>query len=198
MPVRAEQPASYYDAIYAKGYDTARYHRLYAKILSHLKNFPSPPRILEIGCGTGDLARLLIENGFRHYFGFDFSPEGVKQTLSKLEPLVGKDAVARYAAQKDAYSLASINSSYDYTAVVALEVFEHLDDLRVVEQIRLGTRVLFSVPNFDDLSHVRTYPDTNFISERYARYLHIIQIDQIVHESDPGRIIFLVYAIRTV
>ena len=48
-----------------------------------------------------------------------------------------------------------------YEIVICLETLEHLqDDLAVIEKIKPGAYVIFSVPNFDYESHVRHFIST--------------------------------------
>ena len=57
-----EKGAEYYSDIYRRGYDTGGYVPLYQLVIKMLKNFSSP-RVLELGCGIGDLGRMIIAEG---------------------------------------------------------------------------------------------------------------------------------------
>lgn len=104
-----------------------------------------PNRILEVGCGAGDLARRLLptplgEHGATPaYLGIDLSAEQIAR------------ARARYPEfeflQASVYALPFPDNNFDL--VLACEVFEHLDDptaaLREVERVCRGF-LLLSVP----------------------------------------------------
>ena len=174
MPVKKtkhkEEPARYYNGIYKSAYrtgiyNTARFNAIYNAGMNYL---PKPANILEVGCGTGELGRRLVIAG-HEYEGFDFS----SVALSK-------------------HSLCTLcrvwcGNAYDpetwcrlpFDTVVAVEVFEHLDDLRVLDFIPPGTHVVFSVPNFSSRSHLRTYPDMNSIGKYYEGILDIRRIRRI-------------------
>ena len=50
--------------------------RLQPGVVRLLKDLPSAVRILDLGCGNGELARWLRQAGFRgDYLGLDFSPD---------------------------------------------------------------------------------------------------------------------------
>ena len=54
-----------------------------------LAEIPPPPgRVVELGCGTGTLARLLAEEGY-HVDGLDFAPEMVVRARTKLAGFAG-------------------------------------------------------------------------------------------------------------
>ncbi len=51
----------------------------------HIKNKHSSPRILEVGCGTGDLLVNLAECGYQNTFGIDIAPAAIRLAKSKLK-----------------------------------------------------------------------------------------------------------------
>jgi glycosyltransferase involved in cell wall biosynthesis len=101
-------------------------------------------RILDIGCGQGKLSKY-IEN----YAGFD---------MVKNPYLVADIYTHEYG---------------DYDAYVLLEVLEHLTrDIDIIKKIPVGKEIVFSVPSFDDPSHVRMFtPD--IIRWRYRDVIKI-------------------------
>ena len=58
----AERDAAYYDRIYASGYSTQSYRPIYAAALDFLRRMAAPA-VLELGCGTGDLAHMITQAG---------------------------------------------------------------------------------------------------------------------------------------
>lgn len=70
-----EKNADYYDQIYKNGYNTANYNSLYKEVINILANLNNP-RVLELGCGLGDLGIKIMDKGWS-YRGFDFSQEAI-------------------------------------------------------------------------------------------------------------------------
>ena len=159
----AKAPGSaYYDEVYARAlhyrahWGQSHYATLWRGIVSVLQAY-STESVLEIGCGTGQLAACLKELlPDMAYSGFDFSEKAI-EFARKAQP----DGVFSVSDVRDANSYAG-----DYEAVIATEVFEHLDDdLICLRQIDEGKLVIFSVPNFDDRAHVRYFQtDTDVFS----------------------------------
>jgi len=88
-------------------------------------------KMLDIGCGQGNLSEHIV-----NYDGFDMV--------------------------KNKYRVADIytHDYGDYDVYVLLEVLEHLiRDKEVLKKIPSGKQVVFSVPSFDDPSHVRMFTE---------------------------------------
>jgi SAM-dependent methyltransferase len=116
-----------------------------------------PPRILDVGCGTG--ANLQLLSGFGEAEGVDISLDALQFCRER-----GLNKVKLGAAEELPYE----DGTFDL--VTALDVVEHLDDdvggLREMRRVlRPGGRVLLFVPTFmwlwgiqDDVSnHRRRY-----------------------------------------
>jgi len=184
-----EKDNSYYDTVYAAGYNTSRYYPMYRRILEAVKNIESP-RVLEIGCGVGDLGRMIVRESIP-YRGFDFSEEAIvrcRQTCPQGDFRVG-----------DAYE----NKNYlphDYNVAIALEVLEHLDDLKVIANLPPGVHLFASVPDFEDVAHLRTYQDPQRdIVERFRPYLDVVDIiamESINQATGQKMTIYIFHAVR--
>lgn len=184
-----EKKSEYYDNIYAAGYNTVRYQPIYRAILENLKALKSP-RVLEVGCGVGDLGKMIVDSGIP-YRGFDFSEQAI-ECSRKLCP-EGKFWTG------DAYDKANYLPA-DYNVVIALEVLEHTDDLCVLENIPAGVHIVGSVPNFDDVAHLRVYEDPQRdIVERFKSLLNVTQVFPVVFElpdSEFKPTIYIFNAVR--
>lgn len=65
----------------------------------------------------------------------------------------------------------------DYDCCISLEFLEHVEnDVNVVDQIRKGTRCIFSVPNFDSSAHVRYFSSEGEVRQRYGGLLDSCEI----------------------
>jgi len=80
--------------------------------------------VLEIGCGTGELAVVLVSRGAT-VEGFDLSPAMVKMALKRIEALNLRDRLSvRHMGVDGMDALPALN----YTAVVSTLVFSELTD----------------------------------------------------------------------
>lgn len=162
----AEKAADYYSDIYKRGYNTSGYYPLYQAVLQIIGRFPGP-RVLELGCGIGDLGRMIIGAGYP-YRGFDFSAEAIGQ--------------CRRACPQGCFRVGNVYNPddylpNDYNVAVALEVLEHVDDIRVLAQLPAGVRVIASVPDYDDVAHLRLYRDIQKdIIAYFAPCVHVVEV----------------------
>ncbi len=195
---RKEEQAAYYNKVYVRaeskgGYDTERYNEVYNIVMNHISdasNAMGQPPIVECGCGTGALAERIIHAGYS-YAGFDFSQEAINQCHWLVRRQVGLC---------DAYKASTWRTLYparrdtDATIVVAVEVFEHLDDLRVLKMIPQGTRVIFSVPDFNSESHLRTYSGYASIIQYYDGVLDMQSVRRV--QTQPEKAIYVCDSIK--
>jgi trans-aconitate methyltransferase len=185
-----EKSSNYYDAIYASGYNTRRYYPLYQFVLELIQKTDSPS-VLEIGCGVGDLGKLIVESSIP-YRGFDFSEEAVR-CARRLCPEADFSVGDAYAPEAFAPS--------DYSVAVALEVLEHVDDLKVLTNLPTGVRLIASVPDYDDDAHLRIYenPQRDII-ERFRPFLEVDEVVPLVYtQQTTGRrmTIYIFHGLRT-
>ncbi len=168
------QGSDYYDKMFASSdiynlhFKESPYYVLWTQILQFIKKVPNP-QILEIGCGSGQFAHYLFEEGYREYTGFDFSREAIEIARKNVNQSfeIG-DATAPGSFEKD------------YNVIVALEVLEHIkDDIGVIRKLKKGASIAFSVPMFDDPSHVRKFLSEQEVSNRYYRFIDLKKIIRI-------------------
>jgi 2-polyprenyl-3-methyl-5-hydroxy-6-metoxy-1,4-benzoquinol methylase len=167
-----EQPSTYYDAIYSKAkkynrhYTGVRWLPLFEKAATLIQG-----SIFEIGCGVGQFANLIHDKGVKQYTGIDFSKEAIDRC--KRLNLKGYDFY-----QDDVYGCLEIDL---FDTIVALETFEHLDDLRVINTIPKGKKLVISLPTFGSESHLIWFSSADEIIKRYKS---VIKIDYIERISD--------------
>jgi glycosyltransferase involved in cell wall biosynthesis len=171
-----EKNNKYYDELFKKNNDMSRYREIQEEIAKMVGD----KSVLDIGCGTGELGKYIEK-----YSGFDFSEEAVK--------LAGDKCWVGNAYDKENFKEADI--------MVATEVFEHLDDLKVIKNIPQGQEVIFSVPSFTDPSHIRIFTEES-MRERYKDYFDIKSVtrfnwhDKWTKGEDTPSYILLVEAIK--
>lgn len=130
-------------------------------------------RVLDVGCATGDIARLLNGRGCR-VDGLELDPEAAEKARADLEKVV--------VANLDTSSLTDHFGAGDYDVVIFADVLEHLLDperalSEAVELLAEGGRVVLSVPNVAHGS-VRlallqgrwTYTDTGLLDRTHVRF----------------------------
>lgn len=94
--------------------------------------------VLEIGCGDGNFAKELKQNGIRNYLGIDINKK-------KLD-IARKNIPNYFFVHKNIFEVVDILDDADI--IVALEVFEHLEnDFELLNRIPKGKKIIFSVPN---------------------------------------------------
>lgn len=171
---RGAKGDAYYDRIYEDSeqyhsdYKVSHYYEMWTQVLQLLR-MVQEPRVLEIGCGTGQLAHYLYDEGFRHYHGFDFSEEAVR---------IASQRVPQSFCVADARAPETFN--HNYNVVICLEVLEHVDDdLGILSNIHEGAAVILSVPSSDDPAHVRFFLAKDSVTRRYSAVLDIQEIVQI-------------------
>jgi 2-polyprenyl-3-methyl-5-hydroxy-6-metoxy-1,4-benzoquinol methylase len=174
MSVPEEKPAFYYDQVYERGYQTVHMRRVYNAVLTVLESLKPPVQILEIGCGLGVFGEMIVDAGFK-YRGFDFSIQAIRKCPNRIRT---------HVARRNAYHRATFRVGHN--VVVAIEVMEHLRDLEVIEMIAPDTICIFTLPNYTDEAHLRTYKDEKAIRQYYKGLIRWHKIDPIIMADDPG------------
>ena len=173
-----EIPNEIYDAAYKSGgvggnyhkhYSQSRYYPAWKEAMDLLRNVDRTIPVLEIGCGPGQFANMLFDNGFTNYMGFDYSSEAVSLAKKNNPEQADRFFVA------DGFQTELMERQYGL--VICFEVLEHIrKDLELLQRIRPGTQMLLSVPNFNDPYHVRYFCNTEEVRERYRKVMRISDI----------------------
>jgi SAM-dependent methyltransferase len=169
MAAGATTDSSSYDSAFKKlgkrspflqHYADSPYYFVWAVIADRVRGADS---VFEIGCGTGQLARLLWDQGQRHYVGIDFSPEAVRIARQRNPAIDFRVDDARTT---------SLFGELAAAVVIATEVLEHVpDDLDLLTRIPCGTRILATVPDFPFPGHLRYFPS---VASVHGRYMHLV------------------------
>lgn len=154
---------------YHRHYQQSFYYPSWKKAMTYLNTLKRDISILEIGCGAGQFANMLFDSGFTNYIGFDYAEEGVVLAKQNNPEQAGRFFVG------DAFQTELMEKQYGL--VICFEVLEHVqNDLTLLQRIRSGTKMLLSVPNFDDPYHVRYFKNEHEVRERYSKVMHISEI----------------------
>jgi len=168
-----EAPAEVYDEMYANSveaalhYSNSRYYFTWTVILDRILRISRQARVLEIGCGRGQFATLLMEHGIASYCGFDFSQKAI-ELANQLNSPRFKFHVG------NAYTEPLLESAQEqFDVVICTEVLEHIDDdLLVLKRLQKGARLIATVPNFPYTTHVRHFETAQSVEDRYGAYFH--------------------------
>lgn len=171
--VGAERPADWYDEVFASSpkyqlpYQDSPYYFLWTVIADRLRR-DGVKRVLEIGCGTGQLAAFLLDQTVETYAGIDFSAKAIEHARALVPS-------ARFAV--DDARTSNVYAAEPHEVLICTEVLEHItEDLDVVRRFRPGTRCLFSVPSYNSESHVRFFGDAAAVQDRYGRFFAALDI----------------------
>jgi tetratricopeptide (TPR) repeat protein len=194
--IRKEKSPSFYNRLFISGGWQKEYHKhytkcndynLWKKILSWIKEVHNP-KIIDIGCGPGQFANMLFDNGIIDYKGIDFSHEAIAMARER-------NKMFAHAFTKD-NALTSKIFSNNYNMVLLLEVLEHIEnDLAVLDKIKKNSTIIFSVPNFDSESHVRWFGTQDNIITRYGTIVEIGDIKEALYDSTINKI-YLIKGIK--
>lgn len=173
---KKEQDSGYYDKFFteSKAYNNSdytenTYYQLWVQALAWIGDREA---IVELGCGTGQFAKMAIDRGKEYIFGCDFSRTAI-DIAKQINP-----------EQEELFYIGCIHNEETYKKIpqhkhpcyCIFEVLEHIDkDIEVFKNIPSGTRILLSVPDFWSESHVRVFANIEEIKQRYSGILNIFQ-----------------------
>ena len=182
--------SEFYDEIFKRGGwnkeflkspEKCIYYPVWIKVLEFLTK---DDIILELGCGAGQFANLVLKKKLNYIKGIDFSEEAIKlakrfnpdnQELFEYDNLYSKE----------------IYKKTDYNTVILNEVLEHLFyDGLVLSRIREKAKIIFTVPNYTATGHLRFFPDEKAIRQRYSELINIQQVDTV--QISGKKLIFIV------
>jgi SAM-dependent methyltransferase len=189
-----ELPISWYDEEYVGcqpyecPYHESRYYFLWLLIADRIRR-DGVRRVLDIGCGAGQLSVLLRDQGIEDYVGVDFSKTAIAMA-QRQNP--GGHFVLADARATELYDV------FDHEVLVCIEVLEHIeDDLVVVARFKPGVRCICMVPNFPYVSHVRHFRDAAEVAARYQAYFRDLDVMTIAGNNSPTDRYFLFDGVRT-
>jgi len=180
---KLKQVAETYDQMFSGGgyqgvYDLPYWHCGYYPLFKRVRDQVlrrGAKSVLEVGCGTGAFAHLLMTTTSIKYRGFDFSKVAVAKAIART-----RQPAAFYVGN----AVEDVSYAHDsYDCIVCTEVLEHLEqDLEVIKKWQPGTFCVCSVPNFDDETHVRHFDSIDQVRTRYAP---LIAIDGVARVKKP-------------
>lgn len=101
---------------------------------------PDGARVLDLGCGNGDLLYVLKYNKNAIVQGIEISQEGIMECICKGIPV--------YQGNLDEGLVDIADGSFDYVIMSQTLQVVHNAELMVSEILRVGTKGIVSFPNF--------------------------------------------------
>lgn len=186
--VGGEQPSSHYDGYYAKSaaynahYSKSVYYFLWSVIADRIEH-SGITSVLEIGCGPGQLASMLLDRGLQSYTGMDFSPKAIEMARKNCPK--GRFEVGDALAT-------DLHRQVDHDLIICTEVLEHIEnDLQVVSRFRPGVRCICTVPSFAHESHVRLFRDCEEVKSRYGPFFEHLEVSSWISPNYQPDLFFL-------
>jgi len=153
------------------------------------KLFPPPADLLDFGCGTGDIARVLASLGYR-VTGCDVSPEMLREAV--IADALVATSITWLELDLNTSNLPFQDGKFDI--IIASSVLEYLDDplttLRELQRmLRNGGALLCTVPNqshwvrrIEDalrfLARAEVIDRVGHVSVRLAGYLSYLRLSR--------------------
>jgi len=188
--MKKELNSQYYDIHFPESI-SSYWENLYNKTIN-LLSLNTDIKIAELGCGPGLFAEFLYKKGYKNYWGIDFSERCIE---------LAKKRVPSYQFEAGNLYDDNIQERFlNYDVFISLETLEHLtNDLSIIKAIPKGKEIIFSVPNRNDIAHVRFFKSSKSVRQRYGLTINFIKSQTLFgHRSSSGSVkkFFLVYGIK--
>jgi 2-polyprenyl-3-methyl-5-hydroxy-6-metoxy-1,4-benzoquinol methylase len=146
---------------------------------------PACRRVLDVGCGTGQLGALLRSRG-HHVTGIELVPEAAREASRRLDHVVTADVEA------EGFPFAP--ASFD--AILFADVLEHLVDPWRILCLATGLLtsigiVVASIPNVQNLDVLRRlvrgrwdYRERGILDRGHLRFFTLHSIHALFHQAD--------------
>lgn len=140
-------------------------------------------RILDVGCGPGQFARLCVDAGHL-YVGLDFSGEAIALARSRVPEAEFRQVdieLDRLLIREENYDVATF-----------VEFLEHVeDDTGILGSVPPGKSVIISVPNYGGAEHFRFFDSIESVVTRYGPLVKFSKMGELAWGSTPRRVYLL-------
>ena len=172
-----EQPPEFYDRTFEKSerwkehYTNSHYYPVWTVIADRIRR-AGFQKILDVGCGPGQVACLLRDIGLPEYKGLDFSTARIERACAVCPEY---EFLAANVFEDN------LLETYHYDCLLVMELLEHIEqDITLLRRIRPGATVLATVPNFTAAGHVRHFDSVNDVEVRYRPLFSHLEVAAIL------------------
>ena len=186
---RRERSAEASDAASARrAYARSPSYFLWAIIVDRIRR-AGFKRVLELGCGQGQLAEFLLDQGVKQYVGVDASDGALERARRQAPGGIFVTADIRETAA---------HLTYEHDVIICTEVLERIaTDLHVVSRFALEKHCVCSVSSVGSgMSQVRNFRSASDVETRYARFFRSFDVTTLEHPQSAGAQLFLFEGIR--
>jgi len=143
-----------------------------------MKQLGKREKILQLGCGVGSLGKLMLYSNYNYVRGVDVADRVIASAKASM-PTRHKDKfIQGYFDDDHVYDV-------EYDAVICVEVFDYADcDIPILDCIKKGAKVLFTVPGHPNEAHPRWFKDEKEIKSRFRKSVSIKSITPLVFNDD--------------
>lgn len=187
-----ERGPAWYDRAFSRTVETHKHyteskHYFLWSVIAHLMVRDGVRSVLDVGCGSGQLALLLRDKSIQAYCGIDFSQKRIEWARKNCPDFT---FVVEDALRTDLFT------TFPYDAVVCAEFLDHIQsDREVIQRIKTGARFYAIVPDFSFDSHVRYFKGSGEVMERYAAYFKDFRVSSFIADR-KGKTYFLLEGIK--
>jgi SAM-dependent methyltransferase len=188
----SERSPDWYDRAFSRTVETHKHyteskHYFLWSVIAHLMVRDGVRSVLDVGCGSGQLALLLFDKGIKAYCGIDFSQMRIEWARKNCP---GFTFIVDDILRTDLFT------TFPYDAVICAEFLDHVQaDIEIIQRIKTGARFYAIVPNFSYSSHVRYFKDSGEVMERYAVYFKDFRVSPFLADR-KGKTYFLLEGIK--
>jgi SAM-dependent methyltransferase len=170
--------SAFYDSVYGSSPEyridpsLTHWHRLW-QIAT--RGIPKDARVLDLGCGPGQVACMLRDDGITSYVGVDWSEEAVSMAMAKCPEFRFEIIDLR-----DAPGARKLIERVNPSIILVIETLEHIqDDLGVLASVPVGMPIRITIPSGEAYSHARWFTSEATIRERYGGLLEIESVERV-------------------
>ena len=138
-----------------------------------LQSVGSEGLIVEVGCGIGNFAKLVQEEGWGdRYLGVDMDVKKIRMAMEFFPDLLFECLNLEHYI--DAVDIILENAK----TFCAFQTLEHIgtmgggEDIGVLKRLKPGTKIILSLPDYKSKDHKRWMPKDDWV-ERYRRVIDI-------------------------
>ncbi len=117
--------------------------------LSIIRLLEKKDKIIELGCGYGELSKMLIYSDFEYIKGYDNNRNKINNCKNNLHDKYSDRFILENIYDEDIYN-------QDYSTVICCDVLDYIEDeLEIRENIKSGTKIIFTIKKYKNSREIR-------------------------------------------